>query len=104
MQHLWFYAVLACIFLLTLLINSINERKHSGFNDFQNCLCLIVLANGFLLWPFMDHPFLFSTVFWGVFYNRWDMIVVWWLKDNFELVELDEWLGRPEINNKKMPR
>lgn len=104
MQHIWFYAVLVCLFLFTLLINSINERKYGRFNKYQNCLCLIVLANGFLLWPFMNHPFLFSTVFWGIFHNCWDQDAVNWFNENFELVDLDEWLGSPKIINKKMPR
>lgn len=95
MQHLWFYSILVCVFLLAVLIGLINERDKSPYwNKYHNCKCLVAIVMGLLLWPFIDHPFVFSVTFMGVFHDGWDMDIARWFKDNFEFVEFDEWIGR----------
>ncbi len=41
----------------------------------------------------MDHPFVFSFTFVGIFHHGWDIKIVELIKDRVVLVELDEWLG-----------
>lgn len=48
-------------------------------------LSSIALGTGVLLWPFINHPFIFSFVFWGVFQDGWDKHSIQWFKDNVTL-------------------
>jgi len=111
MQHFVFYSML-CLAIASVLAAGWKQGESDRYYQkwrLRQCLrswrwdlysyyvYFLTAALGFILWPFIDHPFVFSFTFVGIFHHGWDIKIVEFIKNSVLLVELNEWLG---INDK----
>jgi len=69
-------------------------RKFSGRNNhltYRIYICYLTLVLSAILWPALEHPFIFSLAFVAIYHEGWDYKIKNFIS-NIEFVEFDEWL------------